>query len=91
MPIDSPGSVRSDISDVAPTELRNLLGIDSTNMSLLTELDTARTNAAIDAVRSQRELAALEAESKVHQAQIAQREAQAKADEARAKVSGMLV
>ena len=88
-PMDSPGSVRSDMSDAAPSGLRNLLGIDSTNMSLLTELIAARTNAAIDAVRSQRELAVLDGELKLHQAQIAQREAQAKADEASAKTNGV--
>jgi hypothetical protein len=84
--IDSPGSVRSDRSDVIPAELRVLLGLDSTNMS---ELDAARTNAAIDAARSQRELAVLDGELKLHQAQIAQRDAQTKVDEARAKTNGV--
>ena len=87
--VDSSSSVRSDI-DAAPTGLLDLLGLDSINISLLTELADARTNAAMEATAAQRELAVAEAELKLHQAQFAQREAQAKADdETRAKTNGV--
>jgi hypothetical protein len=86
---DSSNSVRSDISDAAPMGLRNLLGLESINMSLLTELQPPWTNAAMEAMSAQRHLAVAEAELKLHQSQIAQREAQSKADEARAKTNNV--
>jgi hypothetical protein len=88
-PSNSSSSVRSGITEVAPAGLEALLGLDATNMSLLTELQSARTNAALAAASAQRELAAVEAEWKLHQAQTAQRDAQAKADEARAKTNNV--
>ena len=89
MSFDSSSSVRSGMLNVAPTGLRNLLGLESINMSLLTELDRAWTNAAFSAAHAQRELTVVESELKLQQTQTAQGEAQAKADVARAKTNNV--
>src|SRR6185503_17353307 len=64
-------------------------GSSSSVRSDLTELQSAWTNAAFEATSAQRDLAVLEAESKLHQAQTAKRDAQGKADEAAAKTNGV--
>ena len=56
---------------------------------VLDQLQPASTNAAMEAMSAQRELAVVEAELKLHQIQTAQREAQAKSEEARAKTNGV--
>jgi hypothetical protein len=77
------------IDDVAPTGLRRILGLDSTNMPLLTELASAQTNAAFEATSAQRQVAVSEAELKLHLARQAEKEAQNKADVAAVKTNGV--